>query len=61
LWKSKDARPRFLDTLFGTAKVRESLLDGERPERIAAGWRPALTAYRKTRASCLLYHEHERP
>jgi uncharacterized protein YbbC (DUF1343 family) len=57
VWRSRDARPAFFDTLFGTPTVRESLLDNERPERIAAAWRPDLAAFRKTRSSCLLYEK----
>jgi uncharacterized protein YbbC (DUF1343 family) len=57
IWRNDGARPDWFDKLYGAAWIREALLDGEAPARIAARWRPALAAYAQTRESVLLYRQ----
>ena len=55
VWSARKTRPEFFDCLFGTAAVREALMDGEDAAGIAARWRKPCAAFRRTRARSLLY------
>lgn len=55
VWPRSAERRRFFDTLWGTGAVRQALLDGETPRRIASGWRRARAAFARTRRLHLLY------
>jgi len=56
LWRTRGARPEWFDKLYGTSAVRQAILEGESPRRIAARWQPAICAYAETRDAALLYH-----
>ena len=55
LWAAEGTRPDFFDKLFGTATVREALLDGETGAQIANRWRPDLDRFLAARAPFILY------
>jgi uncharacterized protein YbbC (DUF1343 family) len=55
LWNVPGVRPDFFDTLFGTAAVREALMDRERPGTIIKRWKSDLVRFERSRATCLLY------
>lgn len=55
VWAPRSTRPDFFDMLCGTGNVRQALLDGVVPARIAASWRTDLTRFRKDRNNALLY------
>jgi uncharacterized protein YbbC (DUF1343 family) len=55
IWKAPGTRPEFFDKLFGTNAVREALMDRERPEVIAGGWKRDLIQFEQSRKTCLLY------
>jgi uncharacterized protein YbbC (DUF1343 family) len=55
LWRTAGARPEWFDKLYGVAWVREALLDGEMPARIAARWERDCAAFAATRRAVLLY------
>jgi uncharacterized protein YbbC (DUF1343 family) len=55
VWARRGTRKTFFDSLFGTAQVREALLDGQDPRSIAARWRGPCSRFRATRADTLLY------
>lgn len=59
IWQAPGANPDFFDKLFGTNAVRVALIDGEQPRVIAEHWRRGLTAFRKSRRTCLIYHKSE--
>ena len=54
VWSGK-ANPEFFDSLYGTPTVRQALLDGEPPDRIARGWEKSIAAFRRERRDFLLY------
>lgn len=55
LWAEKGTRPDFFDKLMGTASARLALQSGEPASVIAASWENGISAFRETRAPCLLY------
>jgi uncharacterized protein YbbC (DUF1343 family) len=55
VWAKADTRPDFFDKLFGTAEVREALLDGEDGRTVASRWDRELARFRVSRRPCLLY------
>ena len=57
LWQSKNARPAFMDKLFGTARPRKLILSDASPREIANTWRSGLRKFRDSRLPCLLYKE----
>ena len=55
LWRARAARSDFFDKLYGTDRVRRSLLDNEPPLRIARAWQPEVSAFGRSRRQALLY------
>jgi len=60
VWQSYKTRTDFFDKLFGTDKIRKSLMLGEPPRTIAIRWRKDLSDFRLTRKSCMIYHSRKR-
>lgn len=47
----------FFDKLAGTSKLREAIVAGRSEEEIRASWQPGLDAFKRVRATYLLYDE----
>jgi uncharacterized protein YbbC (DUF1343 family) len=55
IWRGPGTRPEWFDKLFGTASVRQALMDSESPRRIAARWRRETAPFAAAREQALLY------
>ena len=55
VWHQDVCRPDWFDRLMGTDRVRKHLLDGGKPEELAAEWANAQAAFKQQRAALLIY------
>lgn len=55
VWAPRASRPEFFDKLFGTARVREALLEGEDARAIARRWGGPVQRFKREREGVLLY------